>query len=51
MVSYEEYMSVALRKCGGGSENLKQLATVWTNNKEQIRNMSKKEVEERLNCP
>jgi hypothetical protein len=51
MVDYTTYITVALRKCGGGAENMKRLGQLWSEEKDVIEEMDEDELRERLNCP
>lgn len=51
MVTYQQYMKIALRQCGGGRENMTALGNLWSAEKETIEQMNERELKNRLNCP
>lgn len=51
MVTYRQYMSVALDECGNDRETFEALASLWSDQKDAISEMSKREVRQNLECP
>lgn len=51
MVTFQEYMSVALNKCGNDPETFSELVDLWNSETDQIRGMTKKQVKQNLTCP
>lgn len=51
MVEFTQFMSVGLEKCGSDERTFSRLVDVWNAEKEEIRQMSKREVRENLDCP
>lgn len=51
MVTFQEFMSVGLDECGSDQRTFRELANLWTREKEQLQQMTRVEVREELNCP
>jgi hypothetical protein len=51
MVNYQQYITIALRQCGGGRENMEALGSLWSREKEQLQNMTEDQLREALRCP
>lgn len=59
MVTYREFLSVALTECAPSGEGTGELraayfeifAELWNNEKDAILTMSKSEIKDRLECP
>lgn len=59
MVEYTEFMSIAMDKCGSdgrgtGDENqrvFREFASLWSDEKDEIKQMSESEVREAIVCP
>lgn len=51
MVSFQDYMSVALNQCGSDRRTFSELVSLWNREEETIRSMSKRELREELTCP
>lgn len=51
MVSFNDFMSVGLTKCGSDEATFSGLVEAWNREKDTIKDMSKQEVRENLRCP
>jgi len=51
MVTRQEFMSIALTKCGTSNEMFAQMSELWSERKETLREMGQQEVAEALECP
>lgn len=51
MVDFNEFMSIALTKCGSDSDTFSELVELWNDEKEQIRGLDADDLEGALNCP
>lgn len=51
MVTYQEFIQVGLDKCGSDQRTFSSLASLWSDEKAQLQEMTKQEVRNNLNCP
>lgn len=51
MVDFNTFMSIGLNHCGTDKETFGQLVQVWNREKDDIRNMTARQVRENLTCP
>lgn len=51
MVTFQEFMSVGLDKCGSDQRTFRRLTDLWNREKEQIQRMTRTELRDELNCP
>lgn len=51
MVDFNQYMSIALGRCGSDRETFRQLTQIWNEEKEIIQSMTPQEVRENISCP
>lgn len=51
MVTYREFISVGLDKCGTDQGTFSDLAALWSRRKDTLQDMSQAEVRRELRCP
>lgn len=51
MVTYQQFMSVGMAKCGSDRDSFAGLAAVWSAEKDVISGMTEEQVREQLICP
>lgn len=51
MVTYREFLSIGLEKCGSDKETFSALTDKWNEKKDRIRDMDSETVAELLECP
>lgn len=51
MVTFQEFMSVALDKCGNDQATFRRMTQLWNRQKDEIQGMSRAELRSSLNCP
>lgn len=51
MVGFQDYMSVALDKCGSDRQTFGELVEVWNREEDEIRGMNRSELRDALTCP
>lgn len=51
MVSFQNYMSIGLNRCGSDEQTFSALVSLWNREKDEIKAMSQADLRDNLVCP